>query len=103
MEIFIQKLTQAYDKIIFDTPPVLAVSDAVILSTKTDVIFLVVKENTTHRKAALRAKEIISSVKANLLGAVLNMSKPGKGYGYYYYYYYGYGQERKKKRKKGEK
>ncbi|MCK4859883.1 MAG: polysaccharide biosynthesis tyrosine autokinase [Candidatus Omnitrophica bacterium] len=95
MENFIQQLSKIYDRVIFDTPPVLAVSDAVILSTKVDTTLLIVEAGRTHKKAVIRTAEIIKSVESKIIGAVLNMAKPEKGGGYYYYHY-GYPQQNKK-------
>lgn len=92
MEEFLADLEKKYDRIIFDTPPVLAVTDAVVLSGKVDGVVIVVKAGETHKNAILRAKELLESARAsNILGAVLNMVEHGKTSGYYYYYrqYYG--------------
>jgi Mrp family chromosome partitioning ATPase len=92
MEEFLADLEKKYDRIIFDTPPVLAVTDAVVLAGKVDGVVIVVKAGETHKNAILRAKELLESARAsNILGAVLNMVEHGKTSGYYYYYrqYYG--------------
>ncbi|MFC1548331.1 GumC family protein [Candidatus Omnitrophota bacterium] len=96
------QLEERYDRIIIDTPPVLAVTDAVVLSGKVDGTIIVVKAGETNRNAVIKTKEIIESVQSsNLIGAVLNMVETGKTGGHYYYYhYYGkkyghYGQEKK--------
>jgi capsular exopolysaccharide synthesis family protein len=101
MEKFIDGLCNIYDKVIFDTPPVLAVTDSVILSSKVDATILVIKADYTHKKSILRTKELISSVESKILGVVLNMVRVEKGGGYYYYHYYHYYgyPERKKKAK----
>lgn len=74
-----------YDTIIFDTPPVLAVTDAQILANKCDGVVLVVSSGKTEKDAALKAKELLVSAKAKLLGVVLNR-KEMKQNEYYYYY-----------------
>lgn len=105
MEEFLAELEKKYDRIIIDTPPVLAVTDAVVLAGKVDGVIIVVKAGETHRNAIQKAKELIESVKvSNLIGAILNMVESHKTSGYYYYYrqYYGkkygkyYGDESKK-------
>lgn len=89
MEEFIATLSTMYDRIIFDTPPVLAATDAVVLSTKVNATILVVEAGTTHRHAAERSAEALRSVRARVLGAVLNRVNPDQQGPYYYYYHYG--------------
>ncbi len=89
METFIAKLSTMYDRIIFDTAPVLAATDAVVLSTKVDAVILVVKAASTHSQAALRALNALRSVHAHVLGAVLNMVNVNKHDSYSYFYRYG--------------
>jgi len=103
MEWLINELSKIYDRIIIDTPPVLAATDAVVLASKVEVTLLVAKANHTHKNAALRAKELLNSVNAKITGMVLNMVQPDKrGGNYYYYYYYHYKYGRKKKEHQGE-
>lgn len=92
MKDFLDSLSKKYDRIIIDTPPVLAVTDSVVLSGKVDGVILVLKAGHTHKNAAVKVKEIIGGVKdASILGAVLNMVETGRSGGHYYYYsqYYG--------------
>lgn len=74
-----------YDLIIFDTPPVLAVTDAQILANIVDGSLLVVRSKETENEAAIKAKEALEPAKAKLLGAVLN-DREKKASNYYYYY-----------------
>ncbi len=76
---------QSYDLVIFDTPPVLAVTDPQILANETDGALLVVRSKKTEKDAAKRAKELLEQANANLLGAVLN-DKDVKDSNYLYYY-----------------
>ena len=85
----IAKLSSMYDRIIFDTPPVLAATDAVILSTQVDATLLVVKAGDVHRQAVLHAASALRSVHARLLGGILNMAKSSELGEHYYYYAYG--------------
>lgn len=82
-----------------DSPPVIAVTDATILSTKVDGTLLVVYAGQTERDAIKRAANMLSSVSARLLGIVLNGFDVQGIYGSYYYYYYHhyYGGEHKAK------
>lgn len=91
MDEFLATAGQKYDRIIIDTPPILAVTDAVILSGKVDGTILVVKAGDTNRNAAVKTKEIVDTVQtAKIVGVVLNMVDVAKSGGYYYYHrYYG--------------
>jgi len=74
-----------FDIIIFDTPPVLAVTDAQILSSQADGTVLVVASGKTEKDAALEAKDLLQKSQARILGVVLNR-QPIKNSRYYYYY-----------------
>lgn len=82
----IAELEQYYDLIIFDMPPLLAVTDAQIMSTKVDGTILVVRENQSHKQSIKRSVELLQQVGANLLGVVYNDVKREEGDSYYYYY-----------------
>jgi len=98
MEGLIEKLRQSYSRIIFDTPPVLAVTDALILSKKADATLIIAKADQTPLKALQRTTNLILSVEAKLLGIILNMVIVEKHTGYHYYYhYYHYGHPPEKK------
>lgn len=87
MEHLMAELQSRADWVIFDTPPVVAVTDAAILGRKVDGCLIVITANSVPRDVALRAKENLLAAKANLLGVVLNRVEFGPGHGYYYYYY----------------
>ncbi|QDP41465.1 CpsD/CapB family tyrosine-protein kinase [Radiobacillus deserti] len=80
----IEEASQLYDLIIFDTPPVLAVTDAQILADQCDGALLVVRSKQTEYDAAQKAQDLLKPAKAKLLGAVLNDREQKKA-GYYYY------------------
>ena len=92
-----------FDMIIIDSPPVLSVADAAILSAVTDgVVLLVVNAGSTPRPAIQRAIQQLSDVEAKLIGCVLNdmdFEKESYYYSYYYrykkYYDHYYGEEEK--------
>jgi len=90
MDDLLRTLQEKYDRIILDTPPVLAVTDSVVLSAKMDGTILVVKAGETNRNAVLKTKEILETVSksTSLIGVVLNMVESGRTGGYYYYYHY---------------
>lgn len=76
-----------YDFILFDSPPVLSVSDTAVLATKMDVTILIIHAGKTKRQLVLQGKEILENVSANTFGVVLNNVDLSKRYGYYYHYY----------------
>lgn len=82
----LDELSNVYDVIILDSPPVLAVTDAQILSTKSDGTVLVVRAEKTKKDTVLAAKGVLDKVNANILGTVLNGGDKNKDN---YYYYYG--------------
>ncbi|RST74194.1 polysaccharide biosynthesis tyrosine autokinase [Siminovitchia acidinfaciens] len=83
---FIQEAQSQFDLIIFDTPPVLAVTDAQLLSNHCDGTVLVISSGKTEVEAALKTKESLEAAKAKLLGVILNNKKMKKNDNYYYYY-----------------
>lgn len=82
----IQRLEASADVVIFDSPPVLAVADAVILSSRVDGVVLVVKAKRTRRRVVREALKRLQQVGARLVGGVMNQV-PGRQ-GYYSYYSY---------------
>lgn len=85
MQALIQKASSVYDIILFDTPPVLAVTDAQILANFVDGTILVVRSKNTELEAALKAKEALTQAKAKILGTVLNDREKSATSTYYYY------------------
>ncbi len=88
MEKFVEETSSTYDIALFDTPPVIAVTDAAVLATKLDGCVLVVRSGKTERDAVLRSKVLLDNVKANLFGILVNGVNVERVYGSYYYYYY---------------
>nr|WP_246055411.1 CpsD/CapB family tyrosine-protein kinase [Pseudalkalibacillus caeni] len=74
-----------YDVVLYDCPPVLAVTDAQIMANNTQGIVLVVRSGFTEKEAAQHAKERILKANGKLLGVVLNGKKMKEGQYYYYY------------------
>lgn len=79
------ELCEKYDYVIIDSPPVLAVSDASILSAQVDGVLLVIRSAVTRIDMAQQAKEQLSRSNAYLMGVVLNHVHSKKGSHYYYY------------------
>ena len=85
MQRMIAEARELYDVIIFDTPPVLAVTDAQILSAFVDGSILVVRSKRTETESAQKAVESLKAVNAKILGTVLN-DRDKKESNHYYYY-----------------
>ena len=81
-------LKERAEMVLFDCPPVVAVTDAAVLSRKVDGVLLVVQLGAVEREAARQAKALLENVDAPLLGVVINNVAESSGYYYYYYYYY---------------
>ncbi|MCL6454240.1 MAG: CpsD/CapB family tyrosine-protein kinase [Alicyclobacillus sp.] len=82
---------QSYDLILVDSPPVLSVADALVLSRAADGVLFVVDAQNTNRKLAQKAVSSLRQINARVLGTVLNRMKHEPGDGYYYYSYYNSG------------
>jgi Mrp family chromosome partitioning ATPase len=83
----IAELEDQCDYLIFDSPPVLSVSDAAIIASHVDGTLLVAHGGSTVRSAVVHAREELERVGADIIGAVLNAFKPaGRPYGTYYRY-----------------
>jgi capsular exopolysaccharide synthesis family protein len=100
MSALVDKLEQEWDMILFDSPPIVAVTDASMISGEIDAVVMVVKAGQTDRAAVDRSLDTIKNVKAPLVGVILNGANPetlaGK-YSYYYSYYnYYYHSDAKK-------
>ncbi len=77
MEQVIEALKAHADIVLFDAPPVVAVTDAAVLGTKVDGVLLVVCAGRTRREHAQRAKELLERVHVRIVGAVLNDAPRG--------------------------
>ena len=83
------RLLETYDQVIFDSPPVVAVTDAQVLGMQLDGAVLVVRAGQTTRDMLAKAKRLLSDVNVHMLGAILNnLDVTRRGYGQYYYRYY---------------
>jgi capsular exopolysaccharide synthesis family protein len=104
MEDLLHKLEEEADVIVLDTPPILVVADASVLSARTDGVLVVVNTGRTRRAAVQQAVDGLRQVGAQLLGCVLNMvsTRGGRSSHYYYSYYYSHyyaDQEKKQGRR----
>jgi capsular exopolysaccharide synthesis family protein len=99
----LDRLREAVDIVLIDTPPVLPVSDARILSGVVDGVALVASSQRATVNDVARSVELLKQVGAPLLGTVLNGIDTSAAYGDGYQYGYRYQADTKKKRKKGKK
>jgi tyrosine-protein kinase Etk/Wzc len=94
MQEILHEAKARFDVVLLDSPPLLAVTDAAVLSTMVDGVVLVIRTERTKRDAVRRALGHVRSVRGRLLGVVLNDVDMRSGayygsYGHYYYSYYG--------------
>lgn len=81
----IDAMEDLFDLVIFDMPPVLAVTDAQIMASKVDGTIFVIPSGAVKQEEVQKAKELLVKVRANVLGAVLNrVDKTNDSYYYYY-------------------
>lgn len=96
MENLVQDLSEKFDYILFDTPPISVVTDAAVLSRLSDGVVFVIRHNYTTIETAKFAKKNLDNVGAPIIGSVLNNFKPEKSNkSYVYYHYKNYGSEYK--------
>ncbi|WP_394238237.1 CpsD/CapB family tyrosine-protein kinase [Niallia oryzisoli] len=86
MEELIKEASTTYDMVLFDSPPLLAVTDGQILASKCDGTLLIVSSGKTEIEQAIKAKDLLNSVNSHLLGVILNNKKLKNPH---YYSYYG--------------
>jgi succinoglycan biosynthesis transport protein ExoP len=96
----IAELREQFKFVVIDSPPIMAATDAVILSAQADGVLLIVRSGETPKEAFTRCRDLLAGVNCRLLGVVLNAvdsSAPDYYYSYRYYPYaygYGYGEEK---------
>ena len=102
----LKELSERYDRVIIDSPPVTPLADGQILGAICDITLLVLRAEKSTRNISQQARDSLSSVGAHVLGAVVNdVSQKGghygyyAGYGYHSYGYYSYGHKEKEKKK----
>ncbi len=100
MQNLLNKVRNEFDYVIIDSPPIVAVTDAEILSRKVDGTVLVVSANNTERELLERGVQLLKNEHSQFLGTVLNNFSSKPGYGSYYKYYYYYSSNGKKSRTK---
>jgi capsular exopolysaccharide synthesis family protein len=100
----VKRLVAEYDRVLVDSPPIIAVTDALILAALCDKTVMVLRAEKSTRRVSVQACEALTSVGAKVLGIIVN-DVPQRGGRYGYYGGYGYhgpygGNGRRKKRRK---
>jgi len=88
MKRFIEGISKRFGFIIFDTPPLTAATDAVILGTLVDGVAILIKSGKTHREYVQNKLELFRNVQAKIVGVILNcagVEVAHEGYSYYSY------------------
>jgi succinoglycan biosynthesis transport protein ExoP len=98
MKDLIGEVKRRYDFVFFDSPPIMGVSDAVVLASEVDISLQVIQYRKYPQAMTLRAKQMVAKVGGYLVGIVLNNINMSQDENYYYYsgYYYDYYQTREK-------
>ena len=91
---FANAAAASFDRVIFDSPPVNAVADPLVLSTQVDGVLVVLRASETQRAFAQRAIRTLRAVNSHIFGAILNdVNVDDSRYGYYYDAYQRYGYD----------
>jgi capsular exopolysaccharide synthesis family protein len=104
MDDALRDLKEKYDYILFDSPPVIAVTDSMVMANKVDLLILAIRVDQADKNVVRRTKELLENIKVDITGVVINGIQPHRyynsyEYNYYYYYYYGKSEEKKSKNK----
>ncbi len=86
MEDLIKELSLSFDYIVMDTPPVIPVTDPLLLAAKADATIIVVRARKTKEKIIRQTYDELMKVNSNIIGSVLNDSETKTNNGYYEYY-----------------
>jgi len=88
MKRFLDDARRKFDFVIFDSPPLNAATDAIVIGTQVDAVVLVIRAGITDRNIAKQKLEMFKNVEARLLGVVLNGTTAEFGHDGYSYYHY---------------
>ncbi|MER2041351.1 CpsD/CapB family tyrosine-protein kinase [Desemzia incerta] len=86
MDELMKEFEDKFDFVIYDMPPILAVTDAQVMASKVDGTIFVLPKGQATKEAVFKAKELLNLVDANVLGAIFNRVEKSNDH---YYYYYG--------------
>jgi capsular exopolysaccharide synthesis family protein len=96
----LEELRKSYGQVVIDTPPITAVTDAVVIGRLVDGAVVVIRAGATPREIVRNGLTQLKIVSSSILGVVLNgvdMDRDGSYYYQYYYYYYGEDGSRKRR------
>jgi Mrp family chromosome partitioning ATPase len=96
----INNLRASADFVIIDSPPIVPVTDAVVLSSRVDAVMMVIQAGKTRRRHLSKSADLLHQADAPVIGAVMNGAGRHARYGYYERYGYGYSKPAKTKGKK---
>jgi len=97
MREFLNIVNEKFDIVVFDSAPLVTVTDATILSDLVDGTVMVIRSGKTTVEVAKRGKRLLTDINAKILGVVLNcVDTEREGYKYLYPYYYQYGPDKEK-------
>ena len=104
MDDALRDLKEKYDYILFDSPPVIAVTDSMVMANKVDLLILAIRVDQADKNVVRRTKELLENITVDITGVVINGIQPHRyynsyEYNYYYFYYYGKSEEKKSKNK----
>lgn len=99
MKALLQEAAEVYDYVFLDMPPVLAVTDAALMSSRVDGTVIILGSGDISPDEGKQAKELLEKVHANILGVILNKVPQHHKSGYYYYYYYDEDHHKKRRRR----
>jgi len=87
------ELRERYDRVVIDSPPVIAVTDALILAQQCDGVVIISRAGSTQLALLTRTKQLLEGINAPLVGVILNgVNLENRHYGGTYYYYRQYGE-----------
>ena len=104
MQNLVAEMKDQAEMIIFDAPPLLPVTDAQVLASRSDGVILVIQSGKARKPAVKQSADMLEKARAHVLGIVLNkIDQSNKGYHYHYYahgdgygytgYYHGRGRD----------
>jgi len=101
MRALVKELGAQYDRVFFDAPPIIGVSDASVLAREVDGVMLLIQHRKYPKAISERAKGMLDNMGTNLLGVVLNNINVSRDQSYYYYHQYYYQSDYTTKARKG--
>ncbi|MGQ9853210.1 MAG: tyrosine-protein kinase family protein, partial [Candidatus Oleimicrobiaceae bacterium] len=88
MRRFIEEVRRRFDVVIFDSPPLTAATDAIVLGTQVDAMPIVIRAGQTRRDVAKERLEALKNIPVNVLGVILNGVESYRSHQAYSYYHY---------------